>query len=529
MNLTSSGRAGSGGLRGSQDPRVRLVPDYVSTTGPEAVDLCKLVGLHLVPWQASVLTDSLGEDEFGKWTALENGLLVPRQNGKTEILLARILVGLFLIGEEEIIYSSHRADTSLGIFRRFAKLLRQSKVFGPEVKAVRTANGQEGVELKSGQRVGFRTRAQEGGRGFSADCIIFDEAFEISEELLAALLPTLVARSNPQVWYTGTAVDQQVHRNGVVFTRVRERGLAGVERLAYFEWSHEGTLDDYDLQALDDRRVWAATNPSLGYHVDEELIALNRRSFKSRKFAAEHLCIGDWPVTDEGGEWVIPRETWRACEDPYSKIDGTRFFAVDGSIDRSKASVAVAGRRSDDLFHVEIVENLPGTSWLVPMCQVLQKKNPRTKFVVDKRGPLAGFIPDFKAARVRLEEVDAQQYAQACGELYDCAVQDRLRFPAPQPELEEAVAAAIKRPLGDAWAWDRRKSEADITPLVSSTLALWMAQQKTRRSGGINLSAIAAKAIAEGRAPDRCPRCLAKYDLGGPSAHSCRISGWSAP
>jgi hypothetical protein len=42
-----------------------------------------------------------------------------------------------------------------------------------------------------------------------------------------------------------------------------------------------------------------------------------------------------------------------------------------------------------------------------------------------------------------------------------------------QPLLNTAVAAARKRAVGDAWAWHRKDSTTDITPLVAATLALW--------------------------------------------------------
>jgi hypothetical protein len=35
------------------------------------------------------------------------------------------------------------------------------------------------------------------------------------------------------------------------------------------------------------------------------------------------------------------------------------------------------------------------------------------------------------------------------------------------------VKGAAKRPLGDAWAWSRKSSGVDISPLVAITLAVW--------------------------------------------------------
>jgi hypothetical protein len=40
-------------------------------------------------------------------------------------------------------------------------------------------------------------------------------------------------------------------------------------------------------------------------------------------------------------------------------------------------------------------------------------------------------------------------------------------------ELDSAIKGAAKRTLGEAWAWSRKSSDVDISPLVSVTLAFW--------------------------------------------------------
>jgi hypothetical protein len=42
--------------------------------------------------------------------------------------------------------------------------------------------------------------------------------------------------------------------------------------------------------------------------------------------------------------------------------------------------------------------------------------------------------------------------------------------------FEVALKAAVKRDVGDPglWAWGRRKSSGDISPLVAATGALWL-------------------------------------------------------
>jgi hypothetical protein len=55
---------------------------------------------------------------------------------------------------------------------------------------------------------------------------------------------------------------------------------------------------------------------------------------------------------------------------------------------------------------------------------------------------------------------------------FDAVDQGTLRH-LGTPEMASAIKGAAQRPLGEAWAWSRKNSSVDITPLVASTLAHW--------------------------------------------------------
>jgi hypothetical protein len=99
--------------------------------------------------------------------------------------------------------------------------------------------------------------------------------------------------------------------------------------------------------------------------------------------------------------------------------------------------------------------------------------------VLDGRGPAASLLHELKEADVPVETVGASEYANGCGLFYDLYDQHRLRH-LGQPELNASVRAAAKRDLGDAWAWSRRRSSADASPLISATLAVWAASTQTK-------------------------------------------------
>lgn len=461
-------------LRGAQRPRVLWLPPSASSAGAEAVDLARMGGLHLDPWEELVLSSALGERPDGSWSAFEVGVCVPRQNGKGSILEARELAGLFLLGEQLITHSAHQFDTSLEAFRRLLLLIEQTPDFDRRVKRVSRSHGEEGIELKGGQRIRFRTRTKGGGRGFGGDCMIFDEAMDLPEKALGALFPTMAARPNPQVWYTGSAVDQENQENGIVFARVRQRGIDGDDpRLAYFEWSLDrSTPDEVTDDDARDPETWAATNPGLGIRITSDYVSNEQRALSPRTFAVERLGVGDWPRTDGTGPQIISTEAWKALLDEQSKIDGRVCFSYDVTPDRSRAAIGVAGRRGDGLRHVEVVEHRRGTKWVAPRLAELVQAHDAMPVKCDASGPAASLLPELAQLEVEVDTLSAKEHGQACGVLFDTVEERGLRH-LGTPELIAAIKGAAQRALGDAWAWSRKSSSVDISPLVAVTLALW--------------------------------------------------------
>jgi hypothetical protein len=459
----------------------------VASAGAEAVDLAHLAGLHLDPWEAFVLRESLGERPDGKWAAREVGVVVSRQNGKGAILEARELAGLFLLGERLIIHSAHQFDTSLEAFRRLLFLVENTADFSRRVKRVSRSHGEEGIELLGGQRIRFRTRTKGGGRGFTSDCLILDEAMALDEAAHGALFPTLSARPNPQIWYTGSAVDQQVHEHGVVLARVRERGIRGDdEMLAYFEWSTDRELAKIDAAHATDPAVWARANPGLGIRISAEHVALEQRSMDPRTFAVERLGAGDWPSADGLVASAISPEVWANGTDRASAPVDPVCFAFDVTPDRSSTAISVAGRRADGRFHVEVIDHRRGTGWMPDRLAELVLKHRPVGVVCDATGPAASLLGPLARLKVDVTPVSAKEHAQACGMLFDACEQDTLRH-LGTGELTAAIRGAVKRPLGDAWAWSRKNSSVDISPLVACTLALWGSETQQSESASVRL------------------------------------------
>ena len=289
------------------EPRIAVVPEQVKSAGPQIVKLARMARIELDDAQRLVADATAGVDADGRWSAFECVIFAPRQNLKTEYLIARILAGLFIFGEELIVFSAHRASTTTKVFRRLKRAIDRCPQLGARIVRVSNRIGQESIELASGQTVEMVARSTSSGRGFTGDTVILDEAHELDSDQLAAILPMVSTRRNPQVLYALSLGNEHTSHVG----GLRERALSGRDGVCWLEWS----MGDDDR--VDDRRVWAACNPA--FHARRISMAYMEREFEAlgpERFARERLGRSEWP-SGEPGDWLtIGQDAWNACFAP---------------------------------------------------------------------------------------------------------------------------------------------------------------------------------------------------------------------
>jgi hypothetical protein len=440
-------------LLGAQAPRLHSAPAGTEDSGRDAVEFAAQAGLHLDPWQQLVLRQALRERD-GKWSAFEVGLVVPRQNGKGSVLEALELFLLFLPDPDAppplILHSAHEFKTSAEHFRRMRDLIEGTPHLNSKVRIIRTAAGSESIELHSGARLRFVTRTGGSGRGFSADTIVIDEAYNLTPEAMAAVLPTMSARPNPQVWYTSSAGMTSSSQ----LRRIRERGVQGSSRLAYFEWS---APDDADLE---DRQAWAQANPALGIRIPAEFVEAELEAMPAEQFARERL--GIWQnIAGESSAFDVAK--WEALHSPAER-GGSLSFAVATAPDRSWSAISAAWRREDGHMQVELVDYHAGAAWVWERADQLRGRWGARLLVTNAaRGLLAD-----------AEEPSQAEQAQAHNALADAIEAGTVRH-GNQPALNVAVSGSRWRPYGDTRVLDR-KGGTDISPIDAAALALWQAR-----------------------------------------------------
>lgn len=471
-------------------PRLSHSPtDAVGSLGPEAVDLAKEAGLDLDDWQSWYMDGCLAFRKGGKWASFENGLDVPRQDGKGAIIETRMLAGLDLLDEKLLTYTAHEFKTAQEHFHRIVFLVENCDRLRRKVKHIRRASGAEAIEMLDGTRLRFLARSAGSGRGFSGDVVFLDEAMMLWSAAVGALLPTMSARTKvtaggPQLYYFGTAGHGEAAQ---VFASVRDRAIAGEDaRLFYAGWE-AGDPDDHTGANvdLDDKAEWWRSNPAMhSGRITEEFIQIERGALTDDEFARERLCI--WGGA--GARAAIDPDVWRALGDSKSRpaSGGQIALAVDVPPEGKRASIARAGLRADGKVHIE-VDVRPGTTWAVErIAEIAKKRN--AIVVIDGGSRAAALIPGLVALGITPTIYSTRDVVTACSGFMDKIDEDGVRHLA-QPELSIAVDAARRRKVGDAWAWHRRDTSADISPLVSSTLAVHgLNEEPPKRKSGRSMA-----------------------------------------
>jgi phage terminase large subunit-like protein len=439
-------------------PTFCRVPDGNEATGRDCVDLAAGYGVPLDDWQVDIVRGILRESA-GTWSASQAGVVVARQSGKGQILLALELFGLFELGEQ-ILHTAHAVKTSSDAFRRLWSVIQSDQDLAGRVARHSQMIGAEYVELDTGARIAFTTRSASAGRGLTIDRLIVDEAEDLPAAEVGALQPTVYSRPRAQSLFLGTAPGPM--HDSEAFSTMRKSARDGLNsRLAWWEWCAEWGDD------IDDQAVWIRTNPAVATgRVALQAIVDDRAVLPPDTFRAERLSM--W-VPHAAGDQVFDPAGWEALLDPGSVPVTDVAIGVDAGPSRDTATVCLAGRRADGRLHAEWYTTAPGVTWLPGW--VAAHIGPRVRaVVVDERGALAEL--DWAGARVRPTMIGHREVAIAAGQFVDAVADDTLAHRG-QVELSRGVLSAKQRPMlgGQAFGWDRKAPGSSV--LVAVSLAVW--------------------------------------------------------
>ncbi|MBR5285333.1 MAG: hypothetical protein IKU30_00395 [Clostridia bacterium] len=437
-------------------------------------------GCKLDPWQQTVLDCWLGKDEAGKYTVTSAGLSVPRQNGKNVDLEAREFFGLVVNGEK-ILHTAHQVRTSKKSFRRLAAMFTDKG--HPEitdiVKNIRYTNGEECIELDNGSVIEFSARSRQAARGFDGiSLVVFDEAQELTDDQIEAIMATLSASSTGtrQIIYTGTPPYPGCP--GEVFRRRRTTCMTDPSpHDCWHEWSVDG--ENVDKINAEDTSLWYMTNPALGIRLSEDFTKEEYKTMSKDGFCRERL--GWWsPVLTEVVNYAINANLWDSCKSTDPKPEGKTAYGVKFSADGSFVCLCGAVIPQDGKARISLIEAKPtghGTGWLAEWLN--ERSSKACCVVIDGRNGvdvLVDKIADKWKSKGSIIRPSAKDVIASVGVLTDSLNEQSVTWYAGQEALRESAITSVKRPIGGGWGFGGENS----TPIEAASLALWGAKMSRR-------------------------------------------------
>ena len=431
---------------GNQKPRIDIFNDGDIDLAEKTIVLLEHYKMKLLPWQKSVLRRWMAQAEDGTWANPDCGLSVARQNGKTELLIARIIGGMIFLGEC-LVYTAHQGNTVDEIKRRVQRFFYDAEA---EIRDLLTSEfdkdprSYDYVELRNGGRCIFRTRTRSAGLGFTSDTLLIDEAQEENDAQEEALRPTISAgrQHNPQVIMVGTPPTSG--SAGTVFIRARRNILAGkAENFCWQEWSVE------NITATDDVEAWYQTNPSLGYFLSLKAIKAESTTMSQDSF--NKMRLGWYAGLD--AQRLFTDEEWNELAVQAVKLPEKPelVYSVKFAPDRSAVTLAV-GVVMGEKIHVEVIERKrmsDGIAWLVRW--LLDRWRKANKIIIDGAAGQGLLVEELtrseKRIAKRLLTPNVKEAGSAYASFYQ-AIQDKMLTHYNQPILNSAIRTCKRRDIG---------------------------------------------------------------------------------
>jgi hypothetical protein len=459
-------------------PRWSTTPSSTraGSLGLEAAGAAALLGRRYIPWQSYVADLAGTLTEAGRFRYRRVVVIVPRRAGKTLLIFSYALAVARRRAMARTFYASHRRETAAAMWRDdWFPLLEQSPLH-PRYVSLRRSNGSESIAWKHNRSI-VRLLPPDGDamRSFASDLAFVDEAREFTllqgEDFEAAAFPTQATGAGGQFWIVSNAGDMRAEW----LRKWRDLGRASVDdpdsQICYVEYA-AGDDDD-----LDDPDTWRRAHPGLGYHVDIDALAADRESMPPDRFAAEYL--GIWPEARIDQTLV---DAWNATVNDDATLADPVVLGLELSLDRDRFVIVAAGGRGRDCT-LEVIEDRPHGTWVVPRVGELAHRWKAAAVVWDAAGPVAALAPDLFDLATNCQALQTRAVTAGAGAMYDATLAGTI-WHRDDPRLSDAAGKARRRAAQGAWVWDRR--EADALPWLAGSLARWIWSDQNRTAPSIH-------------------------------------------
>lgn len=435
------------------------------------------IGRPLIPWQAYALRviTEIAEDGLPAYRFFV--ITIPRQGGKTELVLVMVVDQMTLpcpdnLPERSILYSCQSGNEGRSrLETKFVPTLKKSPLWDALGFKARMGMGLADLHCPDmGTRLGIMNSSDDSGHGPTLFLGLGDEAFAYKTNAIeGAFVGAMKTIPEAQMGFISTAGDV----TSSLLKRYRDNGrryvaeqMCYAKSLCHFEWSQDEQNEDLEIYDPD---VIEAANPGIGYVTDMETILKDSGNISEEAHRRMVLNM----FVEAMVEPALPPGAWKECLVDKVKIEGDVVIglAVEGDSRDYASAVACS---ADGQANLEEVWRLSAgaDSMLDWVVKAATKHKDVRGVAIGNPGPLAGFIDQLEAAGVNVLPYDTRKMRAACGWLLDQVAGEKLGIKKNR-ELSAAAAQAIRMPKNakQGWTWGWADPSANLSSLWALTMA----------------------------------------------------------
>ena len=431
------------------------------TLGGKVARVSALLGRPLMPWQRRAADVALELDSRGRFRYKRVVITVPRQSGKTALILALGLHRVLTTPKGKIWYT---AQTGQIARERFLGDMAgdAEKLLAPAINVKRGA-GDTRLNFPALESQ-FRPHPPNDTYLHSeqSDLNVLDEPWAFSEVqgdgLIQAIQPTQNTRPNAQTIYLSTMGDARSTWWHRIIDEARE---GGDDRTCLFDWGLPESADPSDIDAV------IQAHPAVGFTIEPQVIRDAARNMKPAEFARAYANIRTSTRVSVFSSDVLARVI---TQDASMAAGADIALGVATAWDRSTTAIAACGLATDGTPICEIIDARPGTGWVADRLIDLRDRHHPRAIMVDSRSPAATIATD-PALDGIVTSPTASELAGATGHIIDSINAGDVRFRYDR-DLASSFDHLALRTVGDlGQLLDRKRSAGSIAPLEAALLA----------------------------------------------------------
>lgn len=439
---------------------------------PQARVLARTLGTPLIPWQAlaiRVLSERRVDDPTRfRWPVVI--VTTPRQVGKTTTYRTWQILKCIMQPHRQAFYTAQTGKDARARWKDAVKVVTASESPLRRDVTVRLSAGDPQIAFSNGSTFAPFAPTAESLHGYTPHDVAIDEAFAFDDaqgdDLLGAVVPAQQNVKDRQLIIFSTAGNTE----STWLRRQVERGRAVADDpgagVAYLEWSMPDGADPWNPES------WKF-HPGLGHLFDID--DLHQLAADSVDRPQEWLrgFMNTWSEEADDPPILTPAEVEAVQTVQAPPAGGLRNVALayEVALDRSRAVIAAAWHDPiSGLPAVRIAERLDRVRDLAATVAAQLDRRPQA-LGADDGGPTRDTTDQLRTDGHDPDVTTARDFATAT-DAFIARVKDRRISLDADPYLEQAIADAVLRPMGQGVVVDRRKSRGPIPELVAAIVAL---------------------------------------------------------